>query len=52
MADDPDFLAILEKTKDAVATMTGFRQQFIDAGWEPANAERAVIVLLEASARQ
>lgn len=41
-------LAGMEQTRQAVAALTGVRQQFIDAGWAPENAERMVIELLAA----
>lgn len=32
-------LAALEQMKDAVATLTGVKQQFIEAGWTDRGAE-------------
>lgn len=36
---------LLSQSSDFVATMTGLKQQFVDAGWEPANAEKIVVHL-------
>lgn len=43
---DYDPMAAMEKAKDAVAVLTGVKQQFIDAGWDQLHAERATIELL------
>lgn len=40
-----NLLALMESTKDAVASFTGIKQQFIDAGWSPEAAEQMVIEL-------
>ena len=40
-------MQLMEEAKDAAATLTGIKQQFIDNGWSEVGAEQAVIVLLQ-----
>jgi hypothetical protein len=39
MSKNEDALRVMEQTADYVATATGIRQQFIDAGWTQRGAE-------------
>lgn len=43
-------LASMGDFANAVAALTGIRQQFIDAGWQPDNAEKMVIAMMQNSA--
>lgn len=43
-------LAMMGDMANAVAAFTGMRQQLIDAGWQPDNAEKMVIAVVTASA--
>ena len=49
---DEKLLGVMEDMKTMVAAYTGLRQQFIDAGWHPHNAESMVIALLENGANK
>lgn len=49
MSEAFDPLAFIEQTQQAVSAITGVKQQFIDAGWNEHNAERATIALLAVS---
>ena len=43
----PDHLfAAIESFSAAVATFTGIKQKFVDSGWNPDNAERMLIALM------
>ena len=44
--DPTEMLNLLEQSKDAVATLTGLKQQFIDAGWTPRGAEQMTYAIL------
>jgi hypothetical protein len=49
MADTPepfDLMAIMEQVANSVAALSGIKAQFVDAGWDPANAEKMTIQLL------
>jgi len=52
MTDRTRFLEALEKSKDFVATMTGIKQQFIEAGWSDIVAEHMTYAMLIASQKQ
>jgi len=43
-------LAMMGEFANAVAALSGVRQQFIDAGWQPDNAEKMVITMMQNSA--
>lgn len=43
------YLTALEQSKDFVATMTGIKQQFIEAGWTDVVAEHMTYAMLMAS---
>ena len=45
-------LESMEKAKDFIATMTGIKQQFIDAGWTEVVAEQMTYAMLTASQKQ
>lgn len=47
-----ELMQAMETARDAVAALTGMRQQFIEAGWSPENAELMVVEILRASNRQ
>jgi len=51
MTSDSDnaVLLAMEQAATAVAAMTGIKRQFIDAGWNEHNAEKATIELLATS---
>lgn len=42
------FLAALEQSRDFVATMTGIKQQFVEAGWTEVVAEHMTYAMLVA----
>lgn len=41
----------IEQSKDFIATMTGIKQQFIEAGWTPKSAEQMTHAMLVASTK-
>lgn len=45
-------LEALDQTRDFVQTMTGMKQQFVDAGWDPVVAEHMVLAAVQASVAQ
>lgn len=44
-------MIVLEQTPAVVAMLTGIKQQFVDSGWSPANAELITIGLFNSSNR-
>jgi hypothetical protein len=49
MTQRDQFLHALEQSKDFVATMTGIKQQFVEAGWSEVVAEHMTYAMLMAS---
>jgi len=45
-------LDILDMSGDLVAAMTGIKQQFVAAGWDPRNAELMVIEMYRMAVAQ
>lgn len=45
-------MAVLDESAKAVATMTGIKAQFVNAGWDERNAEKAVLAMFENSTVQ
>ena len=44
-------MQFLDESGGIVSTFTGVKQQFIAAGWNEHNAERAVIAMINASSK-
>jgi hypothetical protein len=50
--DDETLLFMQEQAAVVVASLTGFKAQFVAAGWDERNAELMVIALMNQQANQ
>ncbi|WP_269939028.1 hypothetical protein [Arthrobacter sp. HY1533] len=49
MMSNEQAMKAMEEATQGIAMINGLRQQLIDAGWDPGNAEMAVVSMLNAT---